>query len=158
HDGLVGLFIVETRSGRLVKFSFEQGQAATETEARAKLAALLKQDWADCAAAIIEARNKSLAEAEMVPPVTNEVIEVFDDQQMPPGLTPPVISQRLKPEYTAEAELMGVAATVEVEAVFGADGRVGEVEVTRWAGFGLDDSAVATVKQLRFKPAERAGK
>jgi len=158
HDGLSGLFIVETRSGRLVKFSFEQVQAATETEARAKLAALLKQDWAGCAAAITEARSKSLAEAEITPRASDEVIEIFDAEKTPPGMTPPVFSQRLKPDYTAEAELMGVTATVEIAAVFGADGRVGEVEVVRWAGFGLDEVAVATVKQLRFKPAERVGK
>lgn len=158
HDGLAGLFIVETRSGRLVKFSFEQVQAATETEARAKLAALLKKDWASCAAAITDARSKSLAEAETMPRASDEVIEIFDAEKATPGLTPPVFSERLKPDYTAEAELMGVTATVEVVAVFGADGRVGEVEVVRWAGFGLDEVAVATVKQLRFKPAERAGK
>ena len=27
--------------------------------------------------------------------------------------------------------------------------------MVKWAGFGLDESAIATVKKLRFKPAER---
>jgi TonB family protein len=158
YDGLAGLFIVETRSGRLVRFVLEQAQGSSETDARAKLTALLKQNWARCVAVITEARNKSLAEAETAGPAPGEVIEVLSDEQMSPGLAPPVFYQRLKPEYSQEADLMGITATVELEAVFGADGRVGEVEVARWAGFGLDEAAVATVKQLRFKPAERAGK
>jgi TonB family protein len=70
----------------------------------------------------------------------------------------PVFYQRLKPEYTEQADLAGVVATVELEAVFRDDGTVGEIEVVKWAGFGLDESAIATVKKLRFKPAERGEK
>ena len=158
HDALAGLFLVETHTGRLVKFAFLQTQAESETEARAKLAAALKQAWVQYAAAIIEARNQSLAEAEIIPRDAGEVIEVFDSDRTPPGLTPPVFAERLKPEYSEAANLMDITATVELEVVFGASGQVGNIAVMRWAGFGLDEAAVATVKQLRFKPAERAGK
>jgi TonB family protein len=39
----------------------------------------------------------------------------------------------------------------------GADGEVRGVDIVRWAGFGLDESAVATVKQMHFFPAMRNG-
>jgi outer membrane biosynthesis protein TonB len=31
------------------------------------------------------------------------------------------------------------------------------VEVVRWAGFGLDEAALSTVRQLHFAPARRDG-
>ena len=39
----------------------------------------------------------------------------------------------------------------------GSDGEVGEIQVVRWAGFGLDESTVATVRQLHFFPAMKNG-
>jgi TonB family protein len=86
------------------------------------------------------------------------LIEVLNDGRLGQGSQQPVFYQRLKPEYTKEAEWAGITATVELEAVFQADGQVGEVTVTRWAGFGLDEAALATVRKLRFKPAQQAGK
>jgi TonB family protein len=39
----------------------------------------------------------------------------------------------------------------------GADGEVGKVQVARWAGFGLDEITVATVRQMHFFPAMKNG-
>jgi outer membrane biosynthesis protein TonB len=39
----------------------------------------------------------------------------------------------------------------------GVDGEVGQVQVVRWAGFGLDEATMATVHQLHFFPAMRDG-
>jgi TonB family protein len=139
-------------------FSFERAQSSEETQARAQLAAAVKLAWARCADAITAANERSLAALEAVPRAPGEVIEVLTDEMDGKGTAQPVFYQRLKPAYTEEAGLADITATVELEAVFGADGRVGEVEVVRWAGFGLDESAAATVRSLRFKPAERAGK
>ena len=52
----------------------------------------------------------------------------------------------------AEAE-----ATVDVVADVGADGEVIDVEVVRWAGFGLDEVTAETVRQLHFFPAMKNG-
>jgi TonB family protein len=37
------------------------------------------------------------------------------------------------------------------------DGEVKDVEIARWAGYGLDESVLKTVKQLHFFPAMRDG-
>ena len=37
------------------------------------------------------------------------------------------------------------------------EGEVGHVEVARWAGFGLDEATVNTVRQMHFFPALRDG-
>ena len=158
YDALAGLFVVETRRGRLIRFACPRARAAGEAEARAQLTALIKDEWPEAAAAIEAAGRELSAPPELTARAPEEVYDLREAGAGPPGVRPPVFYQRLKPDYTEEARLAGVAAIVELEAVFGADGRVGEVEVTRWAGFGLDEASVATARQLRFKPAERDGR
>ena len=158
YEALAGLFFVETRGGRLVHFAFERTQANDEAAARAQLAELIKQGWGRDAGAVMAARDRSLSEAEAPARPPGEVIEVFTDEAAGKNARQPVFYQRLKPAYTEEAGLVGLTATVELEAIFRDDGRVGEVEVVRWAGFGLDEAALATVRQLKFKPAERDGR
>ena len=86
---------------------------------------------------------------------TTPLPEVIRDDELKPNDKLPTFYQRLKPDYTAQADAIGVKATVELEAVFQADGMVGEIEVVRWAGFGLDEAATATIKKMRFRPAQQ---
>jgi TonB family protein len=58
------------------------------------------------------------------------------------------------PETAARAE---AEATVDVLVDLDAEGEVTRVEVMRWAGFGLDDSTVNTIRQMHFRPATRDG-
>ncbi len=158
YEAYAGLFIVETRTGGLISFAFERTQAATESQARAQLVELIKQQWPRSVAAINAAREESRAKAEVTARAPDKVIEVLTEGAETEGLRLPIFYQRLKPAYPEEASLAGITATVELEVVFRDDGQVGEVEVVRWAGYGLDQSAIATVRQLRFKPAERDGR
>lgn len=157
-DALAGLFFVETRTGRLLLFAFERAQAPHELDAQAQLKELIKRGWARYATAIVTVRAQQDAAITNLTPAENRVSEVLTDDAPAPGTQQPVFYQRLKPAYTEQADLAGVTGTVELEAVFGADGHVGEIEVVRWAGFGLDEAALATVRQLRFQPAARDGK
>jgi TonB family protein len=93
-------------------------------------------------------------------PSTAEAIEEAPDEDSPRsvGFKPPEFLNRVKPEYTSEAELADITATVEAMVVFRSSGEVGEIDITRWAGFGLDDSAKRAIRQLKFKPATREGK
>ncbi|MGH9768972.1 MAG: energy transducer TonB [Blastocatellia bacterium] len=157
-EALAGLFVVETRTGALTLFIFDRAQAESEPEARKKLEELIKREWPRCVSAIVSARKRQAAEIESVAESPTPLIDVFSDNPGDREMERPIFYQRLKPAYTEQADLAGITATVELEAVFGADGKVGEVEVARWAGFGLDESAIATVRQLGFKPARRDGK
>ena len=157
-EALLGLFTVETRTGRLVAFNFFREEAATEVEARQRLSVSIQHSWSKLAAALFTARDQHRAEVAQAGFLQTPLIEVLNDDQLGQGAQQPIFYQRFKPEYTQEAEWAGITATVELEAVFQADGRVGDVQVTRWAGFGLDEVALATVRKLRFKPAQQAGK
>jgi hypothetical protein len=50
-----------------------------------------------------------------------------------------------------------ITATVEAMVVFRSNSEVGAIEITRWAGFGLDESSERAIRQLKFKPATRDG-
>ena len=84
----------------------------------------------------------------------------------PAGVVPPgngVVAPRLvkdeKPNYTAAAMQEKIAGRVLLEVVVNADGKVGDVRVTQSLDreYGLDDQAVAAVKQWEFKPGTRDG-
>ena len=157
-EALAGLFVVEARTGALTLFVFDREQAGDEGDARNRLEETVGRGWPVCVSAIVSARKKQAAEIESVSRERQPLIEIVPDDPNDQEVERPVFYQRLKPAYTEQADLMGITATVELEAVFGADGKVGDVQVTRWAGFGLDESAAATVRQLTFKPARRDGK
>ena len=151
-DVMVAAFLVETRSGKLLRFSFEQAQVAKESLANQQLAELVETIWRQSTDAI-----KSTAQE-----ITNNqpagLYDLASDEAVKLNIKPPQFYRRIKPDYTATAEFAGVTATIELKAVFQSDGRIGAVEVIRWGGFGLDESSVATVRQLRFEPAKLNGR
>ena len=73
------------------------------------------------------------------------------------GITPPGLLREVKPDYTEEARRLGIRGDVVMEIVVRRDGRVGDVRVLRGLGHGLDERAVAAVRQWMFSPATRRG-
>jgi TonB family protein len=75
------------------------------------------------------------------------------------GVTLPVVTREVKPQYTAEAMRAKVQGTVLLECVVLPDGSVGPVEVVKSldSSFGLDQEAVKAAKQWRFRPGMRFG-
>ena len=63
----------------------------------------------------------------------------------------------MKPDYTEEARRRNVRGDVVMEIVVRRDGTVSDVRVLRGLGYGLDERAVAAVKQWTFNPATRKG-
>src|SRR5204863_98084 len=76
------------------------------------------------------------------------------------GVEPPRLLREVKATYSEEARRNNVVGDVLMEVVVRADGTVGSARVTRGLGFGLDERAVAAVREWRFAPARpryRAG-
>ena len=63
-----------------------------------------------------------------------------------------------EPDSNEFAQAAGVAGMSQYHAVIGPDGKVGEVAVSRPIGFGLDESAVAAIRNAKFEPAIKDGK
>ncbi len=74
------------------------------------------------------------------------------------SLTTPVdILSKPRPAYTAEARALGVEGEVLVEVVFEAGATVRVVRLVKGLGHGLDENALAAAREIRFRPARRAG-
>jgi TonB family protein len=75
-----------------------------------------------------------------------------------PDLKPVEIISKPKPVYTTQARELRLEGEVQVEVVFTAAGAVRVLRVARGLGHGLDEAAVKAAEQIRFKPAQRAGR
>src|SRR5450755_4421637 len=67
------------------------------------------------------------------------------------------ITFKPKPVYTQEARNLKLEGEVLLEILFEANGQLHVNRVVRGLGHGLDESALAAAKQIRFKPALRGG-
>ena len=72
-------------------------------------------------------------------------------------MVPVEILSKPAPAYTAEARRLKKEGEVLLEVVFTASGEVRVISVLQGLGYGLDESAVAAAKQLKFRPAKRDG-
>jgi len=79
--------------------------------------------------------------------------------RMEKGMTAPRLIKETKPRYTADGRRAGIQGRVSLEAVIEKDGTVGEVRVSHSLDktFGLDDQAVAALKEWRFTPGQKDG-
>ena len=73
------------------------------------------------------------------------------------GIEPPRLLREVKAEYTDEARRRGITGDVILEIIVKRDGSVGDVTLLQGRGAGLDQRAVAAVRQWRFSPARRRG-
>lgn len=162
EEAYAGVMIVDARTGSLAAFDFISEKGRTREAALAELAKALSSRasvYIDRIAQFVDARstNDSARDAARS---NDEIIEDIPDEKSPraAGFSPPEFLNRVKPEYTAQADQADITASVEAMAVLHSSGEVGLVDITRWAGFGLDESAQRAIRQLKFKPATRDGK
>jgi TonB family protein len=74
-----------------------------------------------------------------------------------PADNSPTILDKPRPEYTAEGRSLKIEGDVVVDMVFLANGTVQINRVISGLGHGLDESAVRSAQQIKFKPAKREG-
>jgi hypothetical protein len=158
-----GITIVDGRTGDLTLFDFISSKASTREAAQQSLMQTLDARVTGYLDRMIQSRERAAmpqTRASVASGATaGDIVEDIPSEDSPrsSGFKPPEFLNRVKPDYTAEAELADITATVEAMVVFGSKGEVGRVEITRWAGFGLDESSERAIRQLRFKPATRDG-
>ena len=68
------------------------------------------------------------------------------------------LTSTFEPASNEYAQNHGVAGICLYHVVIGADGKPGEIAVARPIGFGLDESAVDTIRNATFQPAIKDGK
>jgi TonB family protein len=73
------------------------------------------------------------------------------------GITAPKLIDRIDPAYTEEARKAKLQGVVVLWCVITKEGEVRDLKVQRSLDPGLDEQAVAAVKQWKFQPATKDG-
>jgi TonB family protein len=160
-ESYTSIYLVSARTGKLTLWEWRSAKRPTPQEAeKALLQELAAGDALDRYRKQIQ-RAREDEQAERASAIDNNVpvIEALSDDQSSAGsgVQAPRPYRRLKPPYPESAAHAEIEATVDVLVDIDARGEVGRVEVARWAGYGLDQSVVDTVRQLHFFPAHRDG-
>ena len=75
---------------------------------------------------------------------------------LPPATAVEILSKP-RPLYTEDARRLRIEGEVLLEVLFTASGRARVERILRGLGYGLDESAVASVGSIQFRPAHQAG-
>ena len=152
YEAFAAVFAISARSGRLVHFSLRSAEEDAPAIAEKKLLLLTRSTADD----VIRAFSAALAiERESRPSVIEELAEAAPASR---SFQPPMPYRRIKPEYTTQAYLHWVAASVEILVDVDETGRITRTEISRWAGYGLDEAVDAAVRAMNWRPAHRNGK
>ncbi len=160
-ESYASLFLVSSRSGRLVLWERQRFRGPTaEAAGRLLLAAVSSAETAhrygmSLRRAERDEREKRELSFEKQTPIIEEAPD--EDRAAANGLQLPRPYRRLRPAYPDSAAQAEVEATVDLLVDLDAAGEVGGIEVARWAGYGLDEAAIETVRRLHFFPAMRNG-
>ncbi len=156
------LFVVSARTGRLIHWVHEREKSESAETAERRLLKTLstEQVFSKIKIAIRRAVEDEFL-SRSVEPVSSAGVEVAPDSDEAAeqnGLRLPRPFVRFRPDYTDAAANAEVEATIDLLVDIKSDGEVDQIQVARWAGFGLEESAIATVRKLHFFPAQRDGK
>ena len=162
YESYCSIFLVNAHTGQLLLWerpSFEHNEA---TAAEARLSQYLSSD--DLQRRLLGVVKQSHSDERLkrstpAPKAEAVIEEAPEDEKTAEthGIQLPRPYRRLRPSYPDTAARAEAEAIVDVVADIGTDGEVGDVQVVRWAGFGLDETTVATVRQLHFFPALKNG-
>jgi TonB family protein len=161
-ESYASIFLVSSRTGRLLIWQRPSFTAATPVAAEKLLLADLSHGAirGRYLLAMRQAQEDERMRREMALASSPPLIEAAPDDDKTArvdGLRLPRPFRRLSPPYPETAASAEAEAVVDVLVDLDITGTVSNVEVARWAGFGLDEATVETVRQLHFFPAMRNG-
>lgn len=161
-ESYASVFLVSARTGRLhtwerLMFNSDKSAAAEQE----LISELSKQEIrrrfekAMHTAEAVERGERSVNIDRQTPVIE----EAPDDDKIAAaeGLRLPRPFRRFLPPYPETAARAEVEATVDVLVDLDIKGEVTRVDVARWAGFGLDEATVNTIRRMHFFPALRNG-
>lgn len=152
-ESYVAVYLVSARTGRLIFWNLLSFKTPSAAESEKQLADSLENLTAEISANITSA-NKNEPDEEL--PKLEEL--PAENSAEAKNFRSPLPYRQIKPEYTATASLYKVTATVDASVDLDESGTIKRVEITRWAGYGLDESVEATIRKMQWRAAERNGK
>jgi TonB family protein len=158
-ESYAALYLVSSLTGKLIFWERLSAESAHAADAERDLLARLRARAEFYAGTIRRARDAERDGRRLMverdTPVVEDAPEEGSDAAK--NFRVPLPYKRLRPPYTEAAARAEIEATVDALVELDEHGEVREVEISRWAGYGLDESVVSTIKQMHFRPALRDG-
>jgi TonB family protein len=154
------IFLISARTGRLIAWERPSFEGPTPEEAEKLLFSQISnpETRRHYLLAVRRAQEDERSQRQIAVERNTPVIEEAPAEATEqPGLRLPRPYRRLRPIYPDTAARADAEGTVDVLLDLDKEGEISRVEVARWAGFGLDEATVNTVRQLHFFPALRDG-
>jgi TonB family protein len=159
-ESYASIFLVSSRTGKLISWQRPSFKAPAADAAEQKLLAELKnEDISKYVSVLLQATKDERQQRELAVAGNTPVIEEAQGESSEvKGLRNPRPYRRFKPAYPDSAAQADATGIVDVLVDLDEEGEVSQVDLARWAGFGLDEAALNTVRQMHFSPAMRDGK
>lgn len=153
YESYTAIYLVSARTGRLLFWTLEAAEDKSAAAADEKLSALL----GDLPRQI--SVNIALAARNEIDEILPNIAELPDENSPEAkNFRSPLPYRRIRPAYTSTANAYGVKATVDALVDLDESGKITRVEITRWAGYGLDESVIKTINEMQWREASRDGK
>lgn len=153
-ESYAAIFTVSSRSGRLIFWSLVKGEDGRAAGAEEKLL-----NSVDDLALNISNRIEATSNLESSTETPAEFEDLpAEDSQAAVNFRPPLPYRRISPKYTEMADLYAIEATVDIRLDVDETGKIVAAEISRWAGYGLDESVSEAVLEMNWRPADRNGK
>lgn len=153
-EASAAVFMISARTGSLLFWHLQKFENAERQIAGSSLdssAADLAKEIASAIPGILKSDLTAVS-----PPAMEEM--PAENSPEANAFRPPVPYRRIKPLYTADADLFAVTATVDLELDLDEKGGILRTRIIRWAGYGLDEAVTEAVRKMNWRPAERNGK
>ncbi len=159
-ESSISLFLVSTDTGKLILWEGFNSESATPTEAEKNLLTLLRQRAEHYSEAITKAQMVERSERLLAREREAAPFEDVPDDGSPGAVNfrAPQPYRSLRPAYPEAAARVAAEAIVDALVRIDAGGEVKDIEIVRWAGYGLNEAVIATVRGLHFRPAMRDGR
>lgn len=161
YEAYASVFVVHAATGKLLTWNRTHVEAASPAEAEKQLLTELNRsaiNYTRMFGQALDEEIKSRAQTTIIaPPAVTYEDAPAEDSSAAENFRAPQPYRRLRPPYPSTAAQAEAEATVDASVEVDANGEVADVSIVRWAGFGLDDATINTVRQLHFRPAMRDG-
>lgn len=145
------IYIVSSRTGRLVFWTLKSFEGETAEKADKQLF-----DSIDSLKDIVLYQTQVAKLSELGESASNQLEELPAEEEK--NFKSPLPYKRLRPQYTRIADFYSITVTVEATVDLDEKGQITQIEITRWAGYELDESVKKVINEMQWRPASRNGK
>jgi Gram-negative bacterial TonB protein C-terminal len=153
-ESYLAVYLVSTRTGRLIFWTLKSFEANSPDLADTQLFSMINQLTDEISLPIEKTKVSEINES--LPPKIEELPE--ENSPAAKNFKSPLPFKRMIPVYKRLANLYSITATVDAMVDLDENGKITRIEITRWAGYDLEESVKEVINKMEWRPASRHGK